>query len=125
MKEVKYFQLLMKLLKMFQSLHAMRALLDPIITIIMIFILCMSLREKLIYFFIDNKTKDIKYIKVKVGETIFTPKNEIHSTYFPKKTKMVVGSKFSRDKETYETDTVRVPFVTLENVNDMLRRYGD
>ena len=77
------------------------------------------------YFFIDNETKDIEYIKVKVGETIFTPKNEIHSTYFPKKTKMVVGSKFSRDKETYETDTVRVSFVTLENIKDMLKRYGD
>ena len=53
---------------------------------------------------------EVKYIKVLSGDTIFTPNLEIHATYFPVKTSLVVSSGFPRDQETYENDTVRVDF---------------
>ena len=42
------------------------------------------------YFFKDLKTDKIRYLKIKKGENIFTPPNEIHATQFPKKTKLLV-----------------------------------
>jgi oxalate decarboxylase/phosphoglucose isomerase-like protein (cupin superfamily) len=76
------------------------------------------------YFFKDRDTGEIKYLCVRPGENIFTPPLELHSTYFPVKTVMVVSSKNPRDQETYEKDTVREHFVDAHNVKDMLARYA-
>ena len=70
-------------------------------------------------------TEEVHYLKVRTGDNIFTPDNEIHATYFPVKTRLIVSSKFPRDQVTYEKDTVRVPFVTLENIQDMLAKYAE
>lgn len=76
------------------------------------------------YFYKDVDTGEIKYLKVGVGDNIFTPDNELHATYFPVATKMVVSSKFPRDQETYERDTVREGLVTPDNLEEMLAKYA-
>ncbi len=76
------------------------------------------------YFFKDVDSGEVQYFKVRAGDNIFTPDNEIHATYFPVKTRLIVSSKFPRDQETYEKDTVRVKFVTAENIHDMLAEYA-
>ena len=72
------------------------------------------------YFFKDVDTDEVRYLKVRAGDNIFTPDNELHATYFPVRTRLIVSSKFPRDQETYEKDTVRVEFVTHENIQEML-----
>lgn len=72
------------------------------------------------YFYKNLNSEKVNYIKVKQGENIFTPPNEIHATYFPKNTKLIVSSLHPRDKETYESDTIRVDFVNAENLNEFL-----
>lgn len=72
------------------------------------------------YFFCDVGSENIKYQKVAKGQTIFTPPNEIHATYFPVKTKLIVSSRNPRDKVTYENDTRRVTIITPENVQMLL-----
>ena len=76
------------------------------------------------YFYKDVDTGEIQYLKVREGDNIFTPDNELHATYFPVHTRMIVSSKFPRDQETYEKDTVRVPLVTQENLEEMLAQYA-
>jgi oxalate decarboxylase/phosphoglucose isomerase-like protein (cupin superfamily) len=76
------------------------------------------------YFYKDVDTGEIQYLKVREGDNIFTPDNELHATYFPVFTRMIVSSKFPRDQETYEKDTVRVPLVTPENLEEMLATYA-
>jgi len=76
------------------------------------------------YFYKDVDTGEIQYLKVREGDNIFTPDNELHATYFPVHTRMIVSSKFPRDQETYEKDTVRVPLVTPENLEEMLAQYA-
>ena len=76
------------------------------------------------YFFKDTDTGEICYLRVKVGETIFTPPLEEHACYFPNKTTLIVSSKNPRDKDTYEADTVRVEFITESNITHMLDTYG-
>jgi oxalate decarboxylase/phosphoglucose isomerase-like protein (cupin superfamily) len=76
------------------------------------------------YFFKDVDSGEIEYLKVRAGDNIFTPDNELHATYFPVKTRLIVSSKFPRDQETYEKDTVRVPLVTQDNVHELLARYA-
>ena len=76
------------------------------------------------YFFKDLNSNEVHYLKVRAGDNIFTPDNEIHATYFPVKTRLIVSSKFPRDQATYEKDTVRVSFVTAENIQDMLAKYA-
>ena len=76
------------------------------------------------YFYKERDTGEIKYIKVREGDNIFTPDNEIHATYFPVKTRLIVSSKLPRDQESYERDTVRVTFVTKDNLQEMLARYA-
>ena len=77
------------------------------------------------YFFKDLDTKKISYYKVVKGDTIFTPPLEIHATYFPIKTTLIVCSKNPRDQLTYEKDTVRVEFINNQNINKMLEIYAD
>ncbi len=76
------------------------------------------------YFFKDLKTDKIKYLKIKKGENIFTPPNEIHATHFPKKTKLIVSSLNPRNKSTYEKDTRRVSFVDKKNIKNLLKIYS-
>lgn len=76
------------------------------------------------YFYKDVDTGSIEYLKVRAGDNIFTPDNELHATYFPVKTVMVVSSKFPRDQETYERDTVRDPLITTDNISEMLAKYA-
>jgi quercetin dioxygenase-like cupin family protein len=68
---------------------------------------------------------EIKYLKVKEGNTIYTPPNEIHATYFPKNTILIVSSKNPRDQITYEKDTVRVDFVNHKNITLLLEQHAN
>ena len=65
------------------------------------------------YFFVSkNKTF---FMKIKKGDNVFTPPKELHATYFPVKTVLLVSSKNPRDKKTYEKDTVREKLIDLNN----------
>ena len=76
------------------------------------------------YFFKPIDSNDVNYLKIKTGQTIFTPNNEIHSCHFPKNTRLVVSSGFPRDQKTYEEDTVRVNFIDKTNISGYLKKYG-
>ena len=69
------------------------------------------------YFFV-NKNK-IFYIKLNKGDLVFTPPGELHATYFPIKTVLVVASKNKRDQNTYEKDTVRKKFIDFKNLKSI------
>ena len=81
------------------------------------------LEGKIDYFYKDIETKEIIYLEVNKDDNIFTPPKEIHATYFPVKTKLIVTSKNPRDQETYENDTVRVDFLNEKNLNHFLSEY--
>ena len=76
------------------------------------------------YFFKPINSNQVNYLKVKKGDNIFTPPNEIHATYFPEKTKLIVSSLHPRDQKTYEKDTVRVKFVNEENIEKLLLNFS-
>ena len=82
------------------------------------------LEGRIDYFFKALDSDEVEYLKVEQGDNIFTPDHEIHATYFPVDTTLIVSSKFPRDQETYERDTVRVQFVTPDNLDEMLDRFG-
>ena len=82
------------------------------------------LEGKINYFFSDLEMKNINYLKVCKGDTIFTPHLEIHSTHFPIETTLIVSSGFPRDQKTYEEDTVRVDFINEKNIDFYLKKYG-
>ena len=65
------------------------------------------------YFFV-SKNK-IFFMKINKGENVFTPPKELHATYFPVKSVLLVSSKNPRDKKTYEQDTVREMLIDLKN----------
>ena len=69
------------------------------------------------YFYKSLKSKKIKYLKIKQNESVFTPPKEIHATFFPKNTTLIVCSKNHRDKLTYERDTVRVEIINKKNIH--------
>lgn len=77
------------------------------------------LQGQIDYFFKDKKDDSFKYLLVKEGQTIFTPKLELHATYFPVETTLIVSSKNPRDQKTYEEDTVRETMITHENVQNL------
>jgi quercetin dioxygenase-like cupin family protein len=76
------------------------------------------------YFYKERDTEKVGYFKVVEGDNIFTPDNEIHATYFPVKTRLIVTSKLPRDQESYERDTVRVHFIDKGNLEAMLVRHA-
>ena len=76
------------------------------------------LEGNLEYFYFSNISKKVKFINVLPGQIIFTPNLEIHATYFPSKSKMVVVSGFLRDSISYEHDTVRLDFIDQDNIID-------
>ena len=65
------------------------------------------------YFFVSKKK--IFFMKIIKGDNVFTPPKELHATYFPVKTVLLVSSKNPRDKRTYEQDTVREKLIDLDN----------
>tara|TARA_B100000575_G_C23140084_1_gene663228 strand:- start:1878 stop:2306 length:429 start_codon:yes stop_codon:yes gene_type:complete len=76
------------------------------------------------YFFRDIETDKVNYLKIKKSQNVFTPPMEIHATYFPIKTKLIVTSRNPRDRDTYEKDTVRVDFLNNDNIRDFLQKYA-
>ena len=74
------------------------------------------------YFYKELNNDVVHYFKVKKDDIIFTPKNEIHATFFPLNTKLIVSSMLPRDQETYEKDTVRVEFINNNNLQTMLNK---
>ena len=77
------------------------------------------LEGRMEYFFKKNNSN--YFINLKKGDLVFTPPNEIHATYFPIKTILIVASKNARDKKTYEKDTTRVEFIDINNVRSIKR----
>tara|TARA_Y100000768_G_C23681440_1_gene542479 strand:- start:11 stop:448 length:438 start_codon:yes stop_codon:yes gene_type:complete len=76
------------------------------------------------YFYKTIKGKKMNYLKVNKGNLIFTPPMEIHATYFPKNTVLIVSSKNPRDQATYERDTVRVEIINKKNIKHLLKKNG-
>ena len=76
------------------------------------------LEGNLEYFYFSNIIKKVRFINVLPGQIIFTPNLEIHATYFPDKSKLLVVSGFLRDSKTYESDTVRLDFINHDNIID-------
>ena len=68
------------------------------------------------FYVIKNK---IYFMRIKKGENVFTPPRELHATYFPVKTVLLVSSKNPRDKKTYEKDTIREKLIDLKNYKSM------
>lgn len=82
------------------------------------------LKGEIDYFFRDIDSGETRYLKVNTGDTIFTPKGELHATYFPVGTTLIVSSKNPRDQATYEADTVRETLVSPANLQELLKRYA-
>jgi quercetin dioxygenase-like cupin family protein len=78
----------------------------------------MYVMEGVMEYFFVSKNK-IFFMKLKKGDNVFTPPRELHSTYFPVKTVLLVSSKNSRDKKTYEEDTIRKKLIDLDNYNSI------
>ena len=76
------------------------------------------------YFYKTIKGKMMNYLKVKKNDLIFTPPMEVHATYFPKDTVLIVSSKNPRDQATYENDTVRVELINKKNIKHLLKKNG-
>ena len=74
----------------------------------------MYVLEGLMEYFFVSKNK-VFFMKIKKGDNVFTPPNELHATYFPVKTVLLVSSKNPRDRKTYERDTVREKLIDLKN----------
>ena len=78
------------------------------------------LKGEINYFYKNLNDGNVNYINILKGDTIFTPCLEIHATHFPLDTKLIVSSGFPRDQKTYEEDTVRVPFINPDNLDEMI-----
>ncbi len=76
------------------------------------------------YFYKRIENHDVRYLRVKEKQNIFTPPLEIHATYFRVPTTLIVSSLNPRDTETYEKDTIRVEFVNHENIKSFLRDFS-
>ena len=77
----------------------------------------------LLWVITDKKNKELsEWSKVTGADT----PQEYKALYpnFPDKTTLIVSSKNPRDQETYEADTVRVEFITENNIAIMLAAYG-
>ena len=82
------------------------------------------LKGKINYFFRKIDAEDVNYLEVNQGDNIFTTPMEIHATYFPVETTLIVSSLNPRDQKTYESDTIRVDFVNCNNIQEMLRKHS-
>ena len=81
------------------------------------------LKGKIDYFYKNLKDDKINYLNVKKEQNIFTPAKEIHATFFPIDTVLIVCSKNPRDRNTYEKDTVRVNFINQNNIQNLLNQF--
>jgi len=68
------------------------------------------------FYVIKNK---IYYMKISKGENVFTPPRELHATFFPVRTVLLVSSKNKRNKRIYEQDTVREKLIDLNNLKSI------
>ena len=82
------------------------------------------LEGKMEYFYKSLINDEIRHFSVSPGDNVFTPNKEIHATYFPIYTKLIVSSGFPRDQKTYEEDTVRVKFLDHQNISEMTKKYA-
>ena len=78
----------------------------------------MALKGYMEYFYFCNSENKAKYWKVPEGKIIFTPNLEVHATYFPENSEIVVVSGLPRDQETYEDDVVRVNFINIDKLDE-------
>jgi oxalate decarboxylase/phosphoglucose isomerase-like protein (cupin superfamily) len=69
------------------------------------------------YFFVSKNS--IFFMNLKKGDVVFTPPKELHATYFPVKTVLLVASKNKRDRKTYEKDTVRKKLIDFQNLKSI------
>ena len=67
------------------------------------------------YMYRSLKSKNIKYMHIQEGNTIFTPPLEIHTTYFAQNTHMLVANSQNRNKQTYEKDLVRYDLFNIKS----------
>ena len=68
------------------------------------------------YFFYCNVQKKVKFWSIPPNKIIFTPSMEVHATFFPVDSEIIVVSGYARDQENYEHDTVRVSFIDENNL---------
>lgn len=72
-----------------------------------------------------KKNSKIKYLHICKNESVFTPNNEWHCTYFPVKSKIIVCSSAPRDRKNYESDTVRVNLIDNKNIKSFLEKFNN
>ena len=68
------------------------------------------------YYRPTDSDEELKYIRVKAGEMIFTPPMEDHACVFTEDTLLVVVSRNPRDQKTYESDVVRIELINPDDV---------
>ena len=78
----------------------------------------MALKGDMEYFYFSNLENKIKYLKILKGEILFTPNLEVHATYFPEDSEIIVLSGLHRDQDTYESDVIRVDFINVDNIDE-------
>ena len=59
---------------------------------------------------------DLKCVRVKAGELIFTPPMEDHATVFLEDCELLAMSRNPRDQEAYEEDVRRVNLINAKDV---------
>ena len=69
------------------------------------------------YYRPTNSNDELKNIRVKAGELIFTPPMEDHATVFLEDCNLLAMSRNPRDQEAYEEDVRRVNLIDPESVN--------
>ncbi len=68
------------------------------------------------YYKPTNSDVDLKCIRVKKGEMIFTPPMEDHATFFLEDCNLLAMSRNPRDQKTYESDTRRIILISPEDL---------
>ena len=76
------------------------------------------------YFYSEINSDKINHKLIKKNEVIFTPSKDVHLSFFPKNTTLLVASGFPRDKKTYEKDTVRLELLNRYEINKFLSKYS-
>jgi hypothetical protein len=85
----------------------------------------MALKGYMEYFYFSNSEKKIKYLKVLQNQILFTPNLEVHATFFPEDSQIIVLSGLPRDQETYESDVIRVDFINKDKLDDARNGIGN
>jgi dTDP-4-dehydrorhamnose 3,5-epimerase-like enzyme len=69
------------------------------------------------YYRPTNSDEELKCIRVKVGEMVFTPPMEDHATVFLEDCDLLAISRNPRNQEAYEEDVRRVILVDPDSIN--------